>query len=370
MAFFGNLVDEVSKSKELTEHRTLLKMFKIPFSRELMTSNLLMNNYGRTVRTLHQKLQFACGNDKILTNLHALGLHCDKKPRHERNPNTISPSDFELHIFLENVHVAIRIIFLILVLLSNSYTYLNLRTSVKAMDYTSIQLIRFMLSANLLFFFSELWLLCESFFPIIPQKELIEFTFDDDYNFDLWEKTTFFLNMESVRMILDYRYDSLFLASMMRTLLIFQNILINISRIYAAIILVAVMFCVLYDVRKLYGGRLKKTAKMNKIMKTILISSFFIVTGSYITTGCLLFLLIGSISYALANENVDCEQKNFDSFAIRAHSYLMAIFFIITIFAAFILFCYHKIEETIAPFISKIVQEEMQKTTANLLFAT
>ncbi|KAE9551165.1 hypothetical protein FO519_005610 [Halicephalobus sp. NKZ332] len=366
--YFHSLAAQTRELQALKELKQLVRVFNIPLSRELMTSNLLLNNFGRALRQLHRELLEACKNPESRKGIgiRQLDLLCEDEPRWLRGNKTISSKDFEFLLGIENFHFTIRIFLLFLVLASNVYTFFVLEFSVPYMDETSVKLIRFLILANLLFFFSDVWNITESFHPVIHQKQ-VEFAYDDDYDFDLWDKTTYYVNMETVRMLLGFRYEK-GKEIYMWILLILQNFLLNISRIYAATILISIMCCVLYELRKSFCGEI--SSKLSTRIKTTFLLWFFIVTFSYVIVGVFQFKIIRDISNNMNDTKSDCQRQDKDSLIIRLHSYMMISFFVLTILAAFFLFCYHKVKEVVAPVVPRGVQEEMKTTMISLFIAT
>lgn len=72
------------------------------------------------------------------------------------------------------------------------------------MPYISSKLIQLLLIANFLFIVTDFLVILDSFFPFAPQDEYMDFIAMTNFDGDLFENVTYYVNMETVRNTLYY----------------------------------------------------------------------------------------------------------------------------------------------------------------------
>uniref|UniRef100_A0A914YBE7 G-protein coupled receptors family 1 profile domain-containing protein n=1 Tax=Panagrolaimus superbus TaxID=310955 RepID=A0A914YBE7_9BILA len=374
------LANVVKQVPEIKTQMKVLEAINIPLSRELMISNLLLNSYGKALRNAKKRLNAYCKetSPKMTTNLKQFEPECMPESLWQRTPYTLGITDFDDLIMYENIRIVLRILLLVISLFVNAYTFFVVKASALDMPYISSKLIQLLLIANFLFIVTDFFVILDSFFPFAPQDEYMDFIAMTNFDGDLWENVTYYVNMETVRNTLYYRYDgkegieteASFASTWANINIILQTFLLNISRTYSAIILLSVVCYVLYELRNSFGGRLSK--KTTLCFKLTLAFCFVVVTAGYVIAGILQYFVIDYINQAMKSENrtVICEQVTIKSYQIRIHTYMMTAFYILSSLATFIVFAYHKLHEIVAPVDTKELKIEMRSTLISLGVAT
>uniref|UniRef100_A0A7E4VFH7 G_PROTEIN_RECEP_F1_2 domain-containing protein n=1 Tax=Panagrellus redivivus TaxID=6233 RepID=A0A7E4VFH7_PANRE len=317
-----NLVDiiknDISGLQVVKVQTKTAKSFDVPLAKELMTSNLLMNNYGRVVRELKSRMNHYC-DDYTKTHAEAFGdefltyaVRCpnEKYDSVKDLRKTMLYNEIEFAVKIEDYYTVFRCTFIAISCIVNGYMLLTLEGSNKNMEKISVSLIRLLFVSNIIFLITDIWFIVETFFPIIhPGKNYHFVQIPGDFDCEHWSNLTSYVCMESVRMTMDFRVEaSDFNMSdpsangvAIRTLLVAQNTLLNVSRTYAGSINFCVMFFVLYDLRRSYHGFLKSSVLL--WFKVVVGSMFVLVTVLYIAAGVLQYFVLNKINQHLKTSN-------------------------------------------------------------------
>uniref|UniRef100_A0A7E4UM79 G_PROTEIN_RECEP_F1_2 domain-containing protein n=1 Tax=Panagrellus redivivus TaxID=6233 RepID=A0A7E4UM79_PANRE len=312
---------DISGLKVIEKGGTTAKSFAVPLVKELMTSNLLMNNYGRVVRELKTRMSLYCQqraanpdsfgkNDTFKEKFLTYAVRCKDESTLLNSEKTLVYNEIAFCVSIENFYTFVRCFFIAISCIVNVYMLLTLEVSNKSMEIISVRLIRLLFASNVIFLTTDIWFIVESFYPIIPPGNNYHFVqAEGAFDGDLWDNVTYYVSMESVRMTMDFRVeksdfnmsDTSFSGIAIRTILVVQNTLLNISRTYAGSINFCVMFFVLYDLRRSYHGFLKSSALL--WFKGIVGSMFVIVTVLYIAAGALQFIVLTKVNEHVKETN-------------------------------------------------------------------
>uniref|UniRef100_A0A914EJ71 Uncharacterized protein n=1 Tax=Acrobeloides nanus TaxID=290746 RepID=A0A914EJ71_9BILA len=347
------------------------------FVRQFLLSNLLLNNFGRSVRQTQHLIDVHCAERKRLgvgmIKLGELGI-----------------TDFEPLLNSEWFHNLIHIGLLFLAVLTNFYTLFILYKVRNLTSRTSRQLFYLLLFANIVFICTNIWLLIEQNYPIIPEENCAEFVSRQDYDGDLWPDVVFFANIGTFRMIKYDRYvpntvrhENPPLKAILAILfMIVQNLFLNLSRTIAAMVLLCIMCFFFYELRGSFGG--KASDKISPWPYYAFISALGVLSFIYVLMGLSQYKVIDKINESIIKfrhfDTMDTNKTscmdshdNFplETFFIKFHAFFTLFAHVSSAVALLLLLCYHETKMiTMDVKLTSGSLAEMRKAIRSLIYAT